>query len=297
MLSIKDLLIYFFIRTIGIIVRCMPRKAGLMLGSGLGDLIYFVLKERRDIANNNLRMAFQNTEYDELSFVKGIARESFRNMGKNLIELLCFPKYDIEDLLDMISIEGAENLTKAMDGGKGVIAITAHFGNWELIFHVLTSLTDKLTAVAQAFKNKPLNALVNSYRTIHGGSIIEKKNAARETLRLLRKGFCVIMLADQDAGENGVFVDFFGRPASTARGPIMFALRTGAIVLEIFDIRQPDDTHIIRISKPYNLEISGNADSDIRINTAKLAANLERMIIRYPSQWLWMHNRWKTLKR
>lgn len=294
MKKIRDLLIYVLIELIGYIVRRLPTKTGLKLGINVGNLIYILVKRRRHIAINNLRLVFGD-RLNEKSINK-LARQSFQNMGKTLIEFLTFPALDSDDIIKNVRIEGKNNFIDAIAKGKGVIAITAHFGNWELIFHVLSTLTAKLYAIAQPFKNKPLNKLVKRYRTSHGGEIIDKKHAVRSTLGLLNDGGCIVILADQDAGKSGIFINFFGVPASTAKGPILFALRTGACVIEIFDIRQNDDSHIIKISEPLKLSITGNIDRDIELNTTRLVKDLEAFILRYPSQWLWMHNRWKTKK-
>ncbi len=294
MKKVRDLIIYILIKLIGYIVRRISRKAGLKLGIKVGNLVYKVAKKRRNIAINNLRMVFGNklTEKD----IHNLARKSFQNMGKTLIEFLTFPAYSIEDLIKMVSIKGKNNFINAMAEGKGVIVITAHFGNWELIFHVLSAFTKKLSAIAQPFKNKQLNKLVKEYRTSHGGKIIDKKHAVKQSLALLNDGFCIIVLSDQDAGKNGIFIDFLGIPASTAKGSILFALRTGARVIEIFDIRQEDDSHIISISEPLKLSITGNIERDIETNTIRIVKDLEELILKYPSQWLWLHNRWKTKK-
>jgi mitochondrial fission protein ELM1 len=135
---------------------------------------------------------------------------------------------------------------------------------------------------------------VNSYRTRYGGEVVEKKMAVKQSLRWLRQGRCVAIMGDQNAGDSGVFVDFFGMPASTPRGPVMFALRTGAPILNIFNIRQDDDSHLMIISKPLELEISDDPEKDVTVNTARLVKRLERLVRKYPCQWLWMHNKWKT---
>lgn len=294
MKKIRDLIIYVLIESIGYIVRRVPREIGLKLGIKFGNLVYLLVKKRRNIAKSNIRLAFGNKLTDKS--IDKLARQSFQNMGKTLIEFLTFPALDRDDIIKKVKIEGKSNFIDAMAKGKGVIAITAHFGNWELIFHVLSTLTPKLYAIAQAFKNRPLNKLVNRYRISHGGEIIDKKHAVKSSLALLNDGGCVIILADQDAGKNGIFIDFFGVSASTAKGPILFALRTGACVVEVFDIRQKDDSHIIKISEPLKLTITGNIERDIELNTTKLVKDLEELILKYPSQWLWMHNRWKTRK-
>lgn len=294
MKKIRDLIVYVLIELVGYIVRRIPRKAGLKLGKKIGNIVYIIISKRRNIATNNLKLVFGN-KLTEKS-IKKLAIKSFQNMGKTLIEFLTFPAYTKEDIMKMVKIEGESNFINSMAEGKGVIAITAHFGNWELIFHVLSALTTKLSAIAQPFKNRPLNKLVKKYRTSHGGEIIDKKHAVKQSLALLNDGFCVIVLSDQDAGKNGIFIDFFGIPASTAKGPILFALRTGACVIEIFDIRQEDDSHIISISEPLKLNVTGNIENDIEVNTNILVKHLEELILKYPSQWLWMHNRWKTKK-
>lgn len=294
-MRLKDLLLYIVVLIVSLVTRIMPRRLALRLGDLIGDLAYIVSQKRRSIALRNIHMAIGRDL--SRSQLQGIARRSFRNMGKNMVELLCLSRYNLEKLLKISKIDGLENFHRAMSKGNGVIAVTGHFGNWELIFHIMPHLTDKFAAVAQPFKNKLINNLTNKHRLAHGGILIDKKNAVKQVTSLLRKGFCVIILADQDAGENGVFVDFFGMPASTARGPIVFALRTGASIIEIFDIRQQDDSHLIQISKPMEIDILGDIEHDVTINTAKMVKHFEELISKYPEQWLWMHNRWKTKKK
>ena len=289
---IKDLAIYMLVIVTGFVVRRLPRSASLRLGTWIGDLVYRSVKRRRQIALNNLRMALGSEKGDEE--LKQIARRSFRNMGKTLVEFLSFPKYSAERLPDLMRIEGAENFHQAFSARKGVIVVPAHFGNWEFVFRAMNLLADDSSAVVQSFKYHRLDRLVNSYRTRYGGTVIKKEMAVKQTLRLLRRGLCVGIMGDQNAGDSGVFVDFFGIPASTARGPIMFALRTGASVLSMFDIRQDDNSHLITISEPLELETLGDLESNVKVNTAQLVKQLEKIVREYPCQWLWMHNRWKT---
>jgi KDO2-lipid IV(A) lauroyltransferase len=261
------------------------------MGSGIGDLVYALWKKRRQITRNNLHKVFKDKQDAE---IKNIAKQSFQNMGKTLIEFLCFPKYSAQQIMDMVQLDGEEYLKQAISSNKGVIIVTGHFGNWELIFHVLAGITGKLSAVAQRFKNQGLDKLANEYRIIHGGEIIEKKNAIKQVLLHLRKGFCTIILNDQDAGDSGIFVDFLGLPSSTAKGAVMFAMRTGATILNVFDVRQDDDSHVIKIFEPMKIGSSGALQTDVREGVKGITQALERVIYEHPSQWLWMHNRWKT---
>lgn len=291
MQRLSDFFTYFFVLIIGCVVRHISLKASSKLGSVIGKIAFAVVKKRRQIALSNLRMIFKDKSEDEIN---GIARKSFVNLGKTLVEFLRLPKYNKHQLMDMVKLDGEENLRQAISSGKGVLIVTAHFGNWELIFYVLASFTDRLSAVAQRFKNHWFDRLVNGYRVIHGGEIIEKADAIKQVIAHLRKGYCVAIMSDQDAGNSGIFIDFMGVSASIAKGPVMFAMRTDSIILNVFDIRQDDGSHIISISKPMVIENSGNLHEDIKKYTSEIAKSLESMIYKYPSQWLWMHNRWKS---
>lgn len=291
MQKLGNLLIYILVVSIGYVVRHISLKKSLKLGGVVGKIAFLVVKKRREIALSNLRMIFKDKSENE---IKEIAKESFANLGKTLIEFLRLPKYDKNQLMDIVKIDGEENLIQAISSGKGVLIITAHFGNWELIFHILTLFTDRLSAVAQRFKNQWFDKLVNSYRIIHGGEIIEKADSIKQVISHLRNGYCVVILGDQDAGNSGIFIDFMGVSASVAKGPAIFAMKTGAIVLNIFDIRQSDGSHIIKVSNPMKFEGSGNLQEDIKRYTSEITKSLEYMICKYPSQWLWLHNRWKT---
>jgi len=288
---LSDYLVYISVLAVGFIARRLSLRLALRMGSGIGNLVYAILKKRRNIALNNLRMVFKDKQASEIT---EIAKQSFQNVGKTLIEFLRFPIYDSQQIKNMVRLEGEEYLKQAILNDNGVIIVTAHFGNWELIFHVLAGMTDKLSAVAQRFKNQGLDKLTNKYRIIHGGEMIEKKLAIKQVLLHLRKGFCIVILSDQDAGDNGIFVDFLGIPASTAKGAVAFAMRTGATILNVFDIRQSDGSHIFKISEPMKIESSGDLQRDVREGVKKITQALEQMIYEYPSQWLWMHNRWKT---
>ncbi|MGB9598169.1 MAG: lysophospholipid acyltransferase family protein, partial [Candidatus Poribacteria bacterium] len=151
MQKLGELIVYILVLSIGYIVRHISLKNSLKLGSYIGKTAFLIVKKRRNIAISNLQMVFKDKSKDE---IKEIAKESFINLGKTLVEFLRLPKYDNHQLMEMVKIEGKENLLQAISSGNGVLIITAHFGNWELIFHILTLFTDRLSAVAQRFKNQ-----------------------------------------------------------------------------------------------------------------------------------------------
>ena len=288
----KNLIIYAFIASIGFIIRFLPLRVALWWGSGLGDLMYYVLKSRRKIAMSNLRLAFNN-EKNELEW-KQIAQQSFRNQGKNIAEFLRFPLLNEQNLWDLVTVEGRENVENALKLGRGVIIFIAHLGNWELLAPVYSALFPKTAVIAFPLKNQYLNEMINKYRCWFGLEIIRKRLATKYVLKSLRDNYIVGFMADQNAGREGVFVEFFGKLASTSRGPVAIALKTGAPLILSLDIRLPNDQHRLIITKPMKLTTTGNPDEDVACNTAKLMAELEKYIRQYPYQWMWQHDRWKT---
>ena len=264
-----------------------------MLGSSLGGLLYIALKKRRRIALENLQIAFG----DEMSTDERaqICRKSFQQIGKTAIEFLRFPKLTFENIWEEVTVEGKEHLIDALNQGKGAIVFLPHLGNWELLALVYGALIpDRAKAIAFPLKNRHLNALVSQYREWLSLKLITRRQAVRETLRALKGGYAVGFFADQNAGREGVFVNFFGKPASAVRGPATLALKTGAPLLLSMDIRQPDDRHHVIITPEIDLDISGDLERDVQTNTAHILKILETYIRQYPDQWLWTHNRWKT---
>lgn len=287
----KHLLSYFTVVACGFVFRLMPRKLALYCGSRLGDVAYLLFNDRREIALENLRLAFgsEKSDYD----IKFILRHSFQNLGKSLVEFLRFPNFNERNIHETVKVEGKESLYNSLKLGNGVVVFTAHFGNWELLAPVYGTLA-KGSVVAFPLKNPYLNRLINKYRSSLGTEVIEKRQAIRQVLKDLKANYVVGFLADQDAGRDGVFVNFFGKPASAVKSPVLVSLKTEAPLHISIDIRQADDTHTLLISEPISLQISGNLESDVAVNTQNLMSELEGYIRKYPDQWMWQHNRWKT---
>lgn len=288
---LKYFAIYLLVVILGFTVRRLSFRSAIRLGQKLGDLLAVLIKKRRKIAVSNLQLAFGKEKTK--SEIREITLNCFENIGKNIIEFLRFPCLNLEDFWNYVTIVGKENVERGLERGNGVIIFTPHFGNWELQALVYGALLEKSAAIAFPLKNQYLNQLVESYRSHFGLKIIPKKSAIRRVMRLFRENYGVGFLADQNAGKNGIFIDFFGKPASFERSPITLALRTDASIVFSIDIRQPDDRHLLFI-EPILVEKTGNLEEDITYNTVKIAKKLEKYIRRYPSQWLWIHNRWKT---
>ena len=275
------------------IFQLLPRKVALALGVWIGNLSYIVLKQRRRIAISNLKIAFAKKFSDQE--IQRICRKSFQGLGKNLAEFLQFPQLTTENIWEMVNVEGKENLDIALGQGKGAIIFVPHFGNWELTGLITGVLIpNRIKAIVFELRNKRLNQLVWKYRQHLSAELIPKKRAIRRIILALQQNCAIGFFADQDAGDSGVFVDFFGKPASAVRSPMILALKTGAPILFSVCIRQPNNQHLVKIYEPFYIEISKNLEHDVQYNTERLLKILEREIRKYPDQWLWLHNRWKT---
>ncbi len=280
-------------RCVATIFQLLPRKVALALGVWIGNLSYIVLKRRRRIAISNLKIAFAKKFSDQE--IQRICRKSFQGLGKNLAEFLQFPQLTTENIWELVNVEGKENLDIALGQGKGAIIFVPHFGNWELTGLITGVLIpNRIKAIVFELRNKRLNQLVWKYRQHLSAELIPKKRAIRRIILALQQNCAIGFFADQDAGDSGVFVDFFGKPASAVRSPMILALKTGAPILFSVCIRQPNNQHLVKIYEPVYIEISKNLEHDVQYNTERLLKILEREIRKYPDQWLWLHNRWKT---
>ena len=289
----KDNIVYRIVLVFSWVCRILPRNWALGLGSAIGTFLYRILRKRRQIALNNLQIAFGNN-FEETRRQE-ICKASFINLGKTVIEFMRFPKLNTENIWREITVHGSEHLNSALEKGKGAIVFLPHFGNWELLSLVYGVLIpNRAKAIAFPLKNVRLNDLIWRHRQLLSLELIPRKNAVRATLRALKNNHAIGFFADQNAGDQGIFIDFFGKPASTAKGPVSLALKTGTPILFSLDIRQPNDQHHIHILPPIHLESSDNFDQDVELYTAHLMKQLEKYIQEYPDQWLWLHNRWKT---
>ena len=273
-------------------VLLLPRRAVLWLGTRLADLFFRFSRREKAIALENLSAAFGGEKSPDE--ILKICRDCFRNLGKQLMEVLKMPRLNSENLDSLIVFDGRQNIDDALKAGKGVIILTAHFGNWELLGAGLSLSGYDLSYIVRPLRSRQLDALLNGIREGAGGKPIPRGASIKDALKCLKRNGLLGILADIDTKVDGVFVDFFGRPAFTPRGPVSLALRTGAALIPTHIVRQKDDKHIIVAEKALELERTGDLEEDIRINTARIVKILESYIRKHPEQWIWIHERWKT---
>lgn len=271
----------------------LPRTAAIRFAQAVGALARTLRPRLSRHAEVNLRLAFPDLDERER---ERIVRGVFSNLGRLLGEISQFPRFNRDNISSIVVYEGLANFLAARDEGRGVILLTGHIGAWELSVFAHSLNGHPMSFLKRNVDNPLVERLAESYRLRHGNRSIDKRGSVREILKTLKAGGVVGILADLNATrEEGVFVDFFGTPASTTAGVATLALRTGAVVLPGY-IVWDDKTKIHRLhfEKPLETISTGNQKEDVIANTQRYTKALEDIIRRYPDQWLWIHRRWKT---
>lgn len=280
---------YFLMKLVSKCVEFMPNALRGRFGDMIGAATWLLVPDKRKrMATRNIAAALA---VDDEAAAK-IARLSWTRFGRMLTEVMALPKLK-KDIGRYVRVEGEINLKRALAHGNGAILATAHSGNWELLGAALALHGYPIVAVAQKQANDAMDRLINEYRTL-AGMHVTYKNGVREMIRLLGKGHIIGMLMDQDAGRDGIAVEFFGREASCAQGPAFLARLKHAPVVPMFITDHGDGTHTLFIQKAIWVEDTEDKEADIRHATVRLTRLIEAHIRAYPTEWFWLHNRWKS---
>ncbi len=291
MKKVRFFLEFVILSWLGYVVRMLPRKGVLFLGARLGDFAYYCVPIRKKLTIAHLKHSFPEKSSREIS---DLARRVYRNLGMNGLEHLCLPGLTRDDLLEIVCLENEDVLESAFSRKKGVIFVGGHFGNWTYAGGAVSSKGYPLTSVVAGIQNPYIEKLINDHRKDTGMELLQKGMSIRGILTTLRKNASMAMLMDQDAGRNGIFVDFFGRPCSTPKGPALFALKTGAAMVFFSSIRQPNGSIKVLFEEIDVDHSKGASDENIHDIMQRCTAKLELYTKQYPDHWFWVHRRWKT---
>jgi KDO2-lipid IV(A) lauroyltransferase len=267
----------------------LPLTARLFIGNALGEFCWlFVPAKRKRMAVENVRRSLQLNEQEAAR----IAKQSATRFGRMFIEVLSFPLLNKTNIEKKVTISGLEHLLEALSDGKGVVLASAHSGNWELLGNALALHDLPIVSVAQKQTNEAMDKFINEYRTMFGMHITYK-TGVREMVRLLSEGKMIGLLMDQDAGGAGVFVDFFGQPASTPTGAAALARLKDTPIIPVFITETGKGKHTVIFHKMLKVEKTSERDVDVLVTTQVLTKIVEQHIRKYPHEWFWLHNRWK----
>jgi KDO2-lipid IV(A) lauroyltransferase len=273
-------------------IRVCPRRVCLAMGQILGRTVYRFDKKHREIALKNLEIALGK----EKSKVerKRIAKSSFEHFGQALFEILKFSSLKEKKIEALLHIEGEEHVRNALREEKGALALTAHYGNWELGIIPLSKL-EEFHVIARALDIKRLENELLSIRKGFGAKVIYKKQATRHTLRALKEKKIVAILIDQNVlHDEAIFVDFFGKQAGTTPALATFHLRTGAPILPTFVFPDGKGGYTMQFHEGLEFPSTGDLRRDIEHITQECTKIIENQIRKKPEFWLWFHDRWRT---
>lgn len=274
------------------ISRIIPLFFRRAIAIGLARLLYHLSLEHKLIAIHNLMRSFPEKSLNE---ILKIAKASYASIALTMSEFPDILYLNKDNLHRWVSVKGLDHYEKACREGKGVLLFSAHFGSWEIGSVALAMMTKPLIFMVRLLDSPFLEDFSTYVRGHCGNTSLHKDNAMRQALRLLKKGETIKFLIDQNVSwYEGVFVDFFGRPACTTSGVATLALYTGAAVLPIFTTRMPDGKYLTQIGPRVETVNTGNRDRDVLMNTQNYTKIIEDHIRKYPGQWLWLHQRWKT---
>ena len=271
----------------------LPRPLARSLASGMMRFFYALLPRLRKTAEINLRIAFPDWSDDRR---KKVIRGMLRNLGWMAAEFVRLPKYSKENIEETVALDGHENFLEGQRRGKGVLYLTGHIGAWELSSFAHALYGFPLHYMARRIDNPRIDALVNSYRCLPGNRPIFKNESARVMLKVLKDAGTIGILVDQNTmpGE-AVFVDFFGKQASTTTGIARVALHTDAAVVPGYAVWDESlGKYRLRFEPPIELIRTGDMERDVVENTQRFTKVIEDIIRKYPDQWVWVHRRWNT---
>lgn len=285
-------LLYYCAVVLLFIARAIPARLIFVLGTFGGFCSYYVLRRERRKTLANLELAYA-AEKDEHERAR-IARSVFINMGRNLVELALYPKLDDRSFQALVRLEGKEIIDREFRKGKGIIIITGHIGNWELIPSYFLAVGYTGGVVARRLYFEKYDRLLARLRRSKGFRIFYRDESPKNILRTLKNNEVVGILADQDVRKlDGVFVEFFGRLAYTPTAPVLLAVKSGASLVPAHIVRE-GRRHTLIAGEPIKLRSTGDRKSDMLHNTRLWSRCIERYIREHPEQWVWMHRRWRT---
>ncbi len=279
------MLTYYLYRLAGLVVPLIPPGLAYPLATRFGDLLYHLDKVTRANIYDNVTHILEGSGKaagDSEAIVRGV----FRNMAKNFYDLFRAQTLSLAEIDRLVKVEGREHVEGALSRGKGLIVVGTHFGNIDIVAQVPALWEIPVVGPAEHLQPEALFRYICSLRANKGFRLIPIDGPLFELFRALRRNEVVALAADRDITGSGIVVDFFGAPARLPDGYARLSLRTGAPVIVGFSQRRPDNTFVVYLEPPLELEATGDRDRDVRAGVEKVVAIMERYIGEHPEQWV-----------
>jgi KDO2-lipid IV(A) lauroyltransferase len=288
--KLRNLVEYIAFRSIISLIGAFPLRTSIKIGGLFGKICVKLFPRLKKTAARNLELALPELSQTER---KKIIEGVFESLGKQLGLVSHFEKITPEELLEIVKIKGEENIKKLLAQKRGLLFFSGHLGAWE-VFNVLPKMLGiQLNILVRRIDNPIVENHVNSIRTKFGAVTIDKSKANRQLFRILNEGGALGILADLNVQEKeGIFVNFFGIPASTTTSIAKLALKTKAAIIPAFAVWENGNC-VVYIEPEIPYEITRDKKSVHEI-TQQITTKIEEYVRKYPDQWLWIHKRWNT---
>jgi KDO2-lipid IV(A) lauroyltransferase len=286
---------YRILKFLFAILTAIPTRLFTKLALPLGRLWYIVDRRHRNIAFNNMRMAFGGEKTP--AEIRNLIKANFVQFARMALELPSMAKVNKHNVDDYVTFEGLHHLREALAAKTGVIVLSGHFGNWELMVQSWPLKTGHpCNGIARTIDYEPMERLQAEIRRATGTQLVNKNEAKTVVVELLQKNEVVGIALDQAASwYEGVFVPFFGQIACTNKGMATLALLLNTVVLPVFTFRQPDGRYKTVISKPVPTIRTGDFEKYILLNTEQYTREIEKNVRLAPDHWFWVHRRWRII--
>ena len=292
-MKLTDNILYYGISIFMSMLGMIPEVIGNMIGDFLGSVWFALDKKHRTLTISNIKHAYGSTKGDKK--IKTLAKNVFKNTARMLFEHTRFHRMKREDMHKLFSITGLENVAAAHKEGKGILGFSGHLGNWELLSALAYITKIEFAVVYKTIEFAPLDRYIMKKREFTGAKMFPLHNALDEIVKCLKRGGIAGLYVDQNVRKRnrGVFINFLNRKACTTKGLARLALSTKAPVLPVFTFRDKGQVHIEILPKMPLIETK-DMEQDILDNTQAYHSLIEKYIRKYPEQYFWIHNRWKT---
>lgn len=282
---------YWMYRVLGALVPLIPPRVGYALFGWIGARFFDWFADAREPLRDNLSHVMRDASPAERDRT---ARNILRNHLKNYYDFFRSVRLTREDIAKLVNVDGFENLENALARRRGVIFVTAHFGNLDIVGQTFAIRGFKVTTPAEHLKPEILYQRIVATRAAKGLTIIPVDGPLLSLVRALKKNEIVGLASDLDVTKSGILVDFFGAPARLPDGHVQMALRTGAALLPAFALRLPDNTFAAYAEPAVDLQNTGDFQADVRAGVEQVARVMEKWIGRHPEQWVMFHRIWKV---
>jgi KDO2-lipid IV(A) lauroyltransferase len=291
--KVKDYLVYLAVRVVLCVVQALSHRAACRLAAGLAWLAYHINRRHRLVAHDNLKQAFPG-QYDDQARDQ-LVRAVYRHFCTLLVEMAHLPRtLHPQNWRRHLTLMNGRVIVDGLLSGRPLLLVTGHFGNWEMGGYALGLLGFTTHAIARPLDNPLLDDFLRRFRERTGQKVLAKHGDFDQVQALLDRGGVLATLADQDAGQRGLFVEFFGRPASTHKAVALMALqyKVPLVVIGTPKVGEPMQYHIVSEDLIRPEEYADRPDA-VRAMTQRFTSALERIVRRHPEQYFWLHRRWK----